>query len=277
SATEAFIRSSASASVVGEEMRSPRWQNANISDARVQNVQWEERESGESGEQTQTQSEEQTQRRKEGRGVQAAHPRGCEGAARDRKDGVRKASTAAFTASTNMGGTGAGMAGVRGGGARSGRGGEQREEGKARHLTPEARDASGCEKFGATRPSVVQKVGRTRRRERGAQRKGARALLAMYAELGPDVELETCGGVGRRPGAPGDDPTIWEARARWVAGKQDWLRMEDGKGEVYAEFMRSLSRALLPELGTRERGKGGRGGSREQEGKTAKRTWTYAS
>jgi hypothetical protein len=54
------------------------------------------------------------------------------------------------------------------------------------------------------------------------QRKGARALLAMYTELGPDVELETCGGVGRRPGAPGDDPTIWEARARWVAGKQDW-------------------------------------------------------
>jgi hypothetical protein len=50
--------------------------------------------------------------------------------------------------------------------------------------------------------------------------------------------------------------------------------MEDGKGVVLAEFMRSLSRALLPELGTRER-EGGE--QREQEGKTAKRTWTYTS
>jgi hypothetical protein len=71
--------------------------------------------------QTQMQSGEQTRGIEEGRGVRAAHPRGREGAAGGRKDGVRKASTAPFNASTNMGGAGAGMAGVRGGGARGGR------------------------------------------------------------------------------------------------------------------------------------------------------------
>jgi hypothetical protein len=98
--------------------------------------------------------------------MRAAHPRGREGAAEGRKDGMRKAGTAAFTASTDMGGTGAGMTGVRGGGARSGRG--RRAEGGGRSPTPDARSprwyhalvtrASGCEELGMSRRSVAPKM-----------------------------------------------------------------------------------------------------------------------
>lgn len=153
-------------------------EHVSISDAGPQNAQWGEREREE--------SRQQTQRRKEGRGVRAAHLRGREGATGGRKDGMRKAGTAAFTA---MGGTGAGMAGVRGGGTRGGRGPGSQAEGGGRSPKPEVVHTlvtrpSRRRELGASRPSVVQKAGRTRSRERGAQRKGARAHLAMYAELG---------------------------------------------------------------------------------------------
>ncbi|KAJ7847195.1 hypothetical protein B0H13DRAFT_1907390 [Mycena leptocephala] len=268
------------------------------------------RESGDSEEQT------QTQRIEKGRGMRAAHPRGREGAAEGRKDGMRKRVLPHLPIWE-----------------------ARREYGWCKQRRNERWEGPGSRAEGGgakpdtrrPKPEMVPCIGDASKwvrgigcepAERGAERRGRE-------RSSPNVELETRGGARRRPagrdGAPGDDPTVREAWARWVAGEQDrhWVgsearsarisdvghtarrehvgagevilgvsrrsmvpKMEDGKGgAMYAESTRTVSRTLLLKLLVRERGerKGRGGGSEsrkgdsEEMGSSSRRTRTYAS
>ncbi|KAJ7849760.1 hypothetical protein B0H13DRAFT_2284982 [Mycena leptocephala] len=160
-----------------------------------------------------------------------------EGAVGGRKDGRQNAGTGASTASTDTGGARAGKAGVRVGEARGGRGPGRRAEGGGRSPTPDARStrwyhalvtrASGCGELGASRTSVTPKMGRTRRKDRKAQRKGSGDVHRVYEEPDEGDGGEALSTRGRGRGGRGRSSESRRGRRRG-----DRARAEGGLGHT---------------------------------------------